>query len=206
MIETLNDLKYYISCDRIIAGKSPKVGAIEVMKTFILSTDYIGRFMLLLRTTEYLKNRSRKRKSLKILYAIVNYFFRRISFRCGFSIPLNVFGPGLLIPHYGTIVINAATKVGSGCVLHTATCIAGKNNVVGDDVYISTGSIITGAITIANKVTIGANSMVNKDIRDENILIAGSPAKIIKSRKAWYEEDGEKYTERVNKINNLKKK
>lgn len=51
---------------------------------------------------------------------------------------------------------------------------------VGNNVFIGINSIILPGVTIGNNVIIGAGSIVNKDIPD-NVVVAGVPAKIIKS-------------------------
>ena len=53
--------------------------------------------------------------------------------------------------------------------------------VIGDDVYIGPGAKIFGDIAIGNNVSIGANAVVNKSFPDD-VIIAGIPAKIIKSK------------------------
>lgn len=50
--------------------------------------------------------------------------------------------------------------------------------IIGNNVYIATGAKILGPIKIGNNVTIGANSVVIKDVPD-NMVVAGVPAKII---------------------------
>ena len=47
--------------------------------------------------------------------------------------------------------------------------------------YIAPGAKIYGNIIIANNIAIGANAVVNKSFEEENILIAGNPAKKIKT-------------------------
>ncbi len=51
------------------------------------------------------------------------------------------------------------------------------------NVYIGPGAKIFGKIIIADGVAIGANSVVNKSILEENVSVAGIPAKIIGKRK-----------------------
>lgn len=51
---------------------------------------------------------------------------------------------------------------------------------VGNDVYIGINSIILPGVTIGNRVIIAAGSIVSKDIPD-NSVVAGVPAKVIKS-------------------------
>jgi serine O-acetyltransferase len=49
-------------------------------------------------------------------------------------------------------------------------------------VFIAAGAVIVGAITIADGISIGANSYVNKSFSEPNITIAGCPAKKISNK------------------------
>lgn len=115
-----------------------------------------------------------------------------------------MFGYGLVIPHWGTIVVGDSNRIGNYCVLHTSTCITDNKKEIGDALYVSAGSIITSKITLGNNVSIGAKSLVNKSFNNENILLTGSPASIKKQRPAWYIEEGKSHKERVFAIEKLK--
>ena len=54
---------------------------------------------------------------------------------------------------------------------------------IGDNCYISTGVTILGPVTIGNNVTIGAGAVVTKDVPDD-VIVAGVPAKVIKTNKS----------------------
>ena len=99
-----------------------------------------------------------------------------------------IIGEGLFIPHYGTIVVNSRSKIGKNCIImHNVTLGAkGRGNdlnvpVVGDNVYIGTGAILLGGISIGNNCVVGAGSVVTKDIK-EGTTVAGNPAKEIRAR------------------------
>lgn len=125
--------------------------------------------------------------------------------KLGFSIGRNVFGYGLVIPHYGTIVVGDSNKIGNYAVLHTSTCISDNGKIIGDGLYLSTGAKITSRIVLGNGITIGANSLVNKSVEENNVMLGGMPAKIIKSLPIWYVREAGTHQERVNKIEELKK-
>lgn len=204
MIKSLTDYRYYLEADRIIAGRKKVPFFSPIVSLF--SRSKIDHFHYLLRRTEYIHNCSKGLVG-SLRYKWFNYLFRRTSLKLGFSIPINVFGPGLFIPHYGTIVVNNNVKVGANCVLHTCVCIAGsKEKIIGDNAYISTGVIISGGINLGNNITISANSMVNKNCERDGVMLGGTPAKIIKNREAWYIEDGAKYESRIKEIQILKEK
>ena len=113
------------------------------------------------------------------------YRFKKLSLKLGFSIPINVFGPGLAIVHYGTIVVNASSKVGKNCRIQTCTNIGasgGRSEApqIGENVYIGPGAVIYGNIKLGNNIAIGANSVVNKSFEETDIMIGGVPAQKIK--------------------------
>ena len=51
---------------------------------------------------------------------------------------------------------------------------------LGDNIYIGPGAILFGAIIITDNVTIGANATVNKSCEEQYVVLAGSPASIVK--------------------------
>lgn len=57
-----------------------------------------------------------------------------------------------------------------------------KDIIIGNDVWLCAGSIITAGVKIANGVIVAANAVVTKSILDENVIVAGIPAKIIGNR------------------------
>ncbi|MFA6372695.1 MAG: hypothetical protein WCW68_08725 [Methanothrix sp.] len=119
----------------------------------------------------------------KIIYYILVYKFHRMSIKLGFTVPVNVFGPGLSIGHVGTIVVNGSARIGANCRIHACTSIAtaagysDKAPKIGNNVYIGPGAKIFGDIIIADDIAIGANSVVNSSFMEPGITIAGVPAK-----------------------------
>lgn len=184
MIESKKDYLFYLEADRVALGKPPY--SLFVMIKEKIKREHIWEFQRLLRKTEYYKNVASKNFFLgKLLYGFFKIKFKNLSLKLGFSIPENVFGPGLAIVHYGTIVVNTSAKVGSNCRIHTSTNIGESGGlagapIIGDNVYIGPGAKIYGAIKIANNSVIAANAAVNKPITEEGMLIAGIPAKVIK--------------------------
>lgn len=125
--------------------------------------------------------------------------------RLGFSISSSVFGYGLVIPHYGTIVVGNDNEIGKFAVLHTSTCITAKGKKIGDGLYLSTGSILTNEITLGDNVSVAANSLVNKSF-GSNLLLVGSPVQVKASSEAWYVRDGERFSEKVKSVERLREK
>jgi len=183
MITDKTTFRNYIIADRLSNSIPVKYNFLGRLKQFIFP-DQILKFLFLLRKSEYLKN-CRKSMIGNVYFLYYYQKFIRHSRKLGFSIPLNVFGPGLSIPHYGTIVVNPKTKVGKNCRLHVCVNIGASGGSelapkIGDNVYIGPGVIIFGNINIADNITIAANATVNKTIEIPNVTIGGTPARVLK--------------------------
>lgn len=161
--------------------------------------DHIMDFLVTMRKVDYYTNNG---GGIRLLVNKMRY--RRLSLKLGFSIGPQVFGYGLVIPHYGTIVVGNKNAIWNYCVLHTSTCITDSNKNIGDALYVSTGAKITGTIDLGDNVTVGANTLVNKTFKEGNALLVGIPATLKKSRMPWYSEGSETYAKRIEDIENLK--
>lgn len=99
-------------------------------------------------------------------------------------------GPGLIIGHWGRIVINGNTRSGSDLmVTHGVTIgrdIRGKHKgypTLGNRVCIRANSTVVGGIVIGDDVLIAPNTFVNFDVPSHSIVI-GNPATIHPREKA----------------------
>lgn len=181
MITSKKEYKYYLNCDKIALGKDydrPKIIG-----------DEIWQFERLMRKAEYYKNCS-KNIFTKAYSKWLQFLYYKKRLKLGFSIPLNVFGPGLSIAHYGTIVVNGNARIGKNCRIQECTTIGATNGstvapVLGDNIFIGSGARIIGNIYIANNIAIGANAVVNKTFEEEGITIAGVPAKKISDKNSF---------------------
>ncbi len=144
------------------------------------------RFQLRLRKIEYLHNCRKASPVSRCRLFVLEVLNHRLATRLGFTIPKNVFGPGLCIVHYGTIVVSPKAKVGKNCRLHPSTCLGDHDGAptIGNNVYIGPGAKIFGPVSIGNNVAIGANSVVNHNFGN-NVSIGGSPAVVISDRGAF---------------------
>tara|TARA_A100000171_G_scaffold53138_1_gene77713 strand:- start:16964 stop:17554 length:591 start_codon:yes stop_codon:yes gene_type:complete len=183
MVQNYNDFKKYIKADFRSQNK------ILDIKSFIL--DPLVRFTWLLRFNEYLLN-SKKPMAIRFFWLL---WFKRLSVRLGFSIPLNVFDQGVAIVHYGLLLIHPNCQIGKNCRVHMSVSIGGysglahtykegeiKPTIIGDNCYISPGAMIFGGITIGKNSIIAANSVVNKSFENEGVTIGGIPAKILSEK------------------------
>ena len=55
---------------------------------------------------------------------------------------------------------------------------------VGSNVFIGTGALILKGVQIGNDCIVGANSVVTKNVPD-GVVVAGNPARIVKSTDEW---------------------
>ena len=146
--------------------------------------DDIWKFQRLMRQLEYQTN-CQIGNPLRILTA---WRYKMLGRQLGFSIPINVFEPGLSIAHQGTIVVHPGAKIGANCRLHVCVNIgaqAGKSNEIpqiGENCYIGPGAKIFGAVILGNNMAIGANAVVNKSFPEGNCTIGGVPAKKISDK------------------------
>lgn len=176
MIQSKADYKQYVACDL----KAHQLASVSFY-------DYWWRdclrFQLRLRKIEYLNNVKKGNLFCRVWLIVLEIINHRLATRLGFSIPKNVFGPGLCIVHYGTIVVSPFAKIGAWCRIHPSTSIGEYNGAptLGDFVYVGPGAKVFGGITIGNNVAIGANSVVNKSFGD-NVTIAGGPAVILNNK------------------------
>lgn len=184
MIKNKIDYEYYVNSDRIALHLPVKFSFKEKIRN-CLFPNYIWRFQVLLRKVEYYENTSKG--IFKIMMSLfVRVKYHKLSRKLGFSIPPNVFGPGLSIAHIGTIIVSGGATVGSNCRLHACVNIgteagySDKAPQIGDNCYIGPGVKMYGAIKIGSGTAIGANSVVNKSFEEGGVAIAGIPAKIIK--------------------------
>lgn len=180
MIQNKADYDYYVMRDLRMRGRKKS-------RFYGFKNDAeIIKYTLLMRKVEYYNNCT-KGIFNKIITTYLKYLYKRKSIRYGFSIPINTFGPGVIIKHRGTIVINKDCKIGENCIINVDVNIGtnmGKANeapTIGNNVFIGPGAKLFGKIKIGDNVAIGANSVVNKDV-PSNCTVAGVPFKIVNNK------------------------
>jgi len=94
-------------------------------------------------------------------------------------------GPGLTILHPALgVVITGSVKIGKNFTLVGGNVIAGKamingaKFVIGDNVVLGANAIILGPCTVSDHTVLGASALVNKDTKNEAVMV-GVPAKDI---------------------------
>jgi serine O-acetyltransferase len=98
-------------------------------------------------------------------------------------------GPGLMIPHGGHIVIGPVrigrccdvlqgVTLGLGAAENTEDAVGQPATVLGDRIWIGPGAVISSGITIGSDASIGANSVLSRDVPPSGVMI-GIPARLI---------------------------
>lgn len=180
MIQSYRDYKECVSADMRSQNKC------FTIKSFLF--DPLLRFTYLLRFNEYLFN-TKKPIVIRLFWLL---WFKRLSLKLGFSVPMNVFDAGVAFVHYGLLIINPRSKIGKNCRIHAGVNIGGNAGLIakfdsekqyapelGDNCYIGPGAKLYGSIVIGSNSVIGANSVVNKSFHEGEQTIAGIPAKCI---------------------------
>jgi len=177
-IDTKEKLNEYLKQDKLALGRnSDKPGF----------TDEIWKFEILLRKLEYRLDSGKTGGPSGIITRFYKLKFHKLSLKLGFTIPPHVFGPGLALPHYGTIVIHDEARVGRNCRVHDGVTIGAtggvrKSATIGDNVFLGSGCKIIGELTIADDVCIGAGAVVTKSITEPGTTWAGVPAVKVSDR------------------------
>ena len=154
----------------------------EIILNWLIRPEryYIDRYVKFLRKEEYYT--FHKPNALKA------YWYKarknRLGSRLGFIISAGCFDEGLLIWHYGSIIVNPKARIGKNCQIHGNCCIGNArpesqdSPTIGDNVDIGQGAQILGGIRIADNVKIGAGAVVVKDILTPGVTVVGVPGKV----------------------------
>lgn len=181
MIQSKKDLKYYLTADSArYNNQTPNI------LDFMLHNEkwYIYHYVRHLRYIEYYLNCYGRKHPLFLWHF---FCYKRLSFKLRITIYPNTVGPGVRIYHVGDFIhVGTQCSIGSHCTLLPGVVFGNKyeqenNNIiiVGDNCYFGLGAKIFGTINIGNNVTVGANSVITKNIPN-NAVVGGIPARILK--------------------------
>ena len=99
-------------------------------------------------------------------------------------------GPGLALFHAQALVVHEGTTIGPRCILRQSTTIGAKTladgtqsacPILGESVDVGANAVILGPVTIGDHATIGAGSVVVKDV-PARAIVAGNPARVLKMK------------------------
>lgn len=166
----------------------------KFMKSMLIEPGF--KYIFWLRLTRYFWL---KRGLARIPYFLCRFILKHYAYKYTFDVSYRAqIGPGLSIAHHGYIVVRGAARIGRNCSLRPGVVIGKKLTedsqaaVLEDDVDIGVGAKLLGNVHIGNRVLIGANAVVTKDVPD-NAIVAGIPARILRYRS----EDTEDETDTV---------
>lgn len=123
---------------------------------------------------------------LPVLRIIYNYYRHKYGYDISYGIDI---GPGLMIFHFGGIVVTAQSIGKNFTISHGVTVgmkiCNGKKQFpqLGNNIYMAPGSKAVGGIQIGNNVAIGTNSVVLNSIEDSGVVV-GIPGKVISNHGA----------------------
>ncbi len=118
--------------------------------------------------------------------AHVAYFFAYSIVRLvtGIDIPRGAqIGGGLLIHHFGGVVIHPRAVIGRDCTMRHGVTVGARDSsgppVVGDRVVLGAYAQLLGSIRIGNDCRIGAMSVVLSDVPDARTVV-GNPGRVLR--------------------------
>ncbi len=104
-------------------------------------------------------------------------------------------GKGLFIDHGMGVVIGETAEIGDNVTLYQGVTLGGtgkqtgkRHPTLGNNVLVSAGAKVLGAITIGDNARIGGGAVVLKDV-PPNTTAVGVPARVVAMRKAAGEEN-----------------
>jgi serine acetyltransferase len=109
----------------------------------------------------------------RLAAALLSWCGRR-AYRCAIDPSARLYG-GLILPHPQGIVVEAGTVIGprawifQNVALGTVPGRAGLPRV-GADARLFTGAVLTGPIAIGDRVVVGANAVVHRDVPSRSIV------------------------------------
>lgn len=93
-------------------------------------------------------------------------------------------GPGFYIGHAGTIFIGPTTIGRNFSVTHNVTIGLGQSEgatgypVIGDDVWVGTGCVVSGAIRVGDGATVAHGTMLSRSV-PPRALAVGNPGRVV---------------------------
>lgn len=175
-ILTKDDLKYFLECDKIALKENKN------RPSLLPVVDYIWKFQIFLRKTEYLSNQ--ENQILKILGKIYYYRYKMLCRKYNVEIPLNCIREGLVIWHLSRIIINDHSVIGRNVSISSGVVVGqsnGKQSKIGNNVVLMLDSKVLGA-EVGNNIAVGAASLVIRDIKEEYSVYAGLPVKKVSNK------------------------
>lgn len=166
-----------------IMGSSKKQRLIKIVKCH--PDYYTWRYVKSLRKAGYFYSNREKNLLMGLLYLWACRKKNKLGRKLGIEMNEKTCGKGLVIYHTQGIVVNGNTEIGEGLILHGNNCIGTDGitkdcPVIGNHVRLGVGAKVLGGVHIADNVVIAAGAVVVHTCEEENVVLAGVPAKIVK--------------------------
>ena len=175
-----NTIKHILGEDLKRYGINAAPSFTRKIKLLLFNSAPGVKFSIVFRSCQHYRGKN------KLLFYFFFLYLRRVKYKYGFDISYRTkIGKGLYIGHFGGVVIHGDSCIGEYCNLSQGMTIGvlnrGKNKGVpkiGNSVFIGPNAVIVGGVTIEDDVLIGANSLVNFDVK-ANAVVAPIPSQII---------------------------
>lgn len=143
-------------------------------------TQPVAYYQWILRRSEYYQN-GRRDLVGRAWSLLLRHRLNRLGRTLGFQVPLNVFGPGMVLRRPATVRVHPDARVGNHCSIAGDAAISADADgapEVGYDVWIGSGAEMVGDITIGNGATILPGSLVVESV-PPGATVSGSPARVV---------------------------
>lgn len=122
-----------------------------------------------------------------VLLRLAYYLYSRLV--VVWEIPTSVrMGPAVTIRHGFALVINSRARIGAKCAFRQCVCIGNKGEndpaapTIGDGVEFGCNSSVIGGVSVAQDATIGAGTVVVRDVPLSGSIVVGVPGRVIGRR------------------------
>lgn len=103
-------------------------------------------------------------------------------------------GKRLFIDHGHGVVIGETAEIGDDCTIYHGVTLGGntlrkgkRHPTLGNEVTVGAGAKIIGAIVLGDRVRVGANSVVTRDVPDDMVVV-GIPGNLVRPKKPTLQE------------------
>ncbi|OIQ87459.1 serine acetyltransferase [mine drainage metagenome] len=112
-------------------------------------------------------------------------FYSIVRLATGVDIPRSAqIGPGLMIHHYGGIIVSPLAIIGSNCTMRQGVTIGSKIDggavpVLGDGVALGAYAQVLGDVRVGSCAVVGAMAVVLADVPEGGVAV-GIPARVVR--------------------------
>ncbi len=138
--------------------------------------------IVLLRTAQLLHS-SRRLKPLSFAVKQANHLLTGLDWA-----PDTVVGQGLIVFHPTGVVVGPGVVLGDSCTIQAGVVLGGDGGpgrgergapTLGSGAFIGAGAKVLGDVVLADRVTVGANSVVLSSFTTPGATLVGAPARAV---------------------------